>query len=528
MLTDLIALMGPDLPGSRLLLALAAYILLLLLLGLGLMLLTIQLHRNNERKARTWKQLEQSWDPLMIKALAGEMSPAEVLAEIAPEQGLFFVDFLTKYTLRLSGASRQTLEALAAPWLPKLASRVADGDDEQRARAVFTLSTLAPDPYRIVIAGALEDPVPLVAMLAARSLAENHASEYLELLLRHLDRFKAWSPGYLTSMLVEIAKPEPELLRKALSEDYPVWIRTVTLRALAELNDLQSLPLAAELLRSDADPELQAAALDLLGRLGYGEHKQLVRHKCRSPHFVIRLHAVKALIRLGDGEDQLLFTQLLEDDSQWIAFQAAQGLKAIEAVDTLEQLAESEHPRAELAEQVLYDFDSDKLLLASAQNPGFVRRVPAWIRASARRQSLLAWQRVQRVLFHPETHPEVRLAIAGALGPEASPFLQQALVRELGVAPAPYLYRAIYQLNPVAALETLGQHFALSQDEASRIEIANLILQQHTPASQAFAQRLQQQLSSNALAPGLQTALSARLAQFGALPAATARTPETA
>ncbi|HEY9840183.1 MAG: HEAT repeat domain-containing protein [Candidatus Sericytochromatia bacterium] len=527
MWANFLTLLGPDLANSplasRLLLALAAYILVLLIIALGLVFLTVKLHRSNELKARKWSEMEKNWEPLMAQVLIGAWPVAELHKRIKPEDGLFFVDFLTRYTQRLAGSSREIIEDLAAPWLPRLAERTEDGDDEQRARALFTLSSLAPVHYRVQIARALNDPVPLVAMLAARSLAENQASEYLELLLQRMDRFKAWSQHYLTSMLVQIGQPDQVPLRQALSNpEHPIWIQTVILRALCELNDLEAVPQAVGLLEHDCDQELQAAALDLLGRLGREQHKALVRSKCRDGRFVVRLHAIKALNHLGDASDEELFRELLEDESHWISFQAATGLKTIGSLEILEALAESEHPRAELAQQVLYSLDSDKQLLASAHTSVFAKRVPVWIRATTRRQSSVAWQRVQRVLFHPQTHPEVRMALADAFTPEAAAVMQPVIRRQLELnqesEPA-YLYRALHQLNPLAALDTLRQHFFTTSSETARLEILNLLLRHHTPATQNFVQDVRSSLAKGqTYGPEVTQVLEQKLDGFLALP----------
>lgn len=519
--------LGPEMANSSLatgiLLSLVLYILLLLVIALGLIGLTIHLRQGNERKAQKWLQLEQTWEPLLNKVLSGDMPVARLHQQMKPGEGLFFVDFLTRYSMRLAGTSRTVFEELAAPWLPMLAERLSTGDEEQRARAVFTLSTLAPEHYREQISSALNDKVPLVAMLAARSLAENHASEFLELLLMYMDRFKAWSPAYLTSLLVEIAKPAPARLRLALSSGaHPVWIQTLALRALSELNDLESLPRAVLLLETGSDPELQAAALDLLGRLGTTQHKALVREKSQAADFVIRLHAVKALNRLADTSDEALLSALLQDESQWIAYQAARALKAIEALDVLEQMAESEHPRAGLAQQVLYDLESEKQLLAVAQRPTFVKRVPAWVRMTLRRQSSAAWLRLQHLLLAPETHAEVKLAIASELSPEAHS-LQPAILRQLASVqhePAPaYLYRALYNINPQSAPETLKQHFFLIEDETARAEILQLMLKRRTPATESFVTELRQTLkNSRAFRVEFRDYIEAYLGHFSALP----------
>lgn len=518
---ELKSLFNLDTP-TLLLTGLVVYILVLLIIALGLVILTIYLHNNNEKKAQKWKKLESSWEPLMGQIITNTISVQEVHQQIQPEEGLFFVDFLTRYSLRLSGASRQLIEQLAAPWLPKLADRVTTGDEEQRARAIFTLSALGSKPFQVVIASALDDEVPLVSMLAAQSLAENHAIDYLPDLLRHMDHFKAWSPTYLTSMLVKISETNPQKLRQSITHgDYPIWIQTVAIRALSELNDIDSIPYALSLLESNADPELQSASLDLLGKLGFEEHKSLVRNKAQDPRFVIRLHAVKALTHLGDQQDLKLFQKLLDDPSQWIAYQAAQGLKAIGANEILEQLADSNHARANLAQQVLFDLD-EKLLLTSAQSASFAERVPAWIRNTIRNPSSDAWHRVQGILFHPHTHPDVKQAISQSLTPEASSVMFPIIKRQLSTqqdSDPGYLYCALYQLNPLGSLDTLRQHFFSIQHVDARLEIMDYLLKHHTPTTQQFVHDLRIRLDNGLeSSPEMVEKIESKLKGFSALP----------
>lgn len=445
------------------LLILTSYILILLVLALGLVLLTVLLHKANTAKAEKWKALEAKWNPLISGIIAGFLPPQALLEKVEESEKLFFVDYLMRYVPKLEGEIKETLCSMAAPYLDRLASRMETGDDEQRARAILTLSNMGFEKYQHLIVQALDDPSPVVAMLASRSLSDRGASQYLDVVLSKIDLFRSWSPTYLTTMLESLARRQPTLLLMHLREQaHPDWVRAIILKALTQLYCSEALPLAADLLREDSDREIQAAALQLLARLGHTEYRPLIRSKCEHPDFVIRLHAIKALAQIGDQTDTELFQQLLEDESRWVALQAAEALKSIGKLEILEKFADSGHSHAELALQVLYDQDSAKELQLAARSPTFTAKIPQWLRSTYRRRSAVAWRRVSAVLFQSETHPDVRLAIAAQLQPDPNNQLYQETLTQLFSgrwADPIFLLKILYQLRPEQSLDTLSQFF---------------------------------------------------------------------
>lgn len=465
---------------NRLLLALIVYLFLLLLVALSLVLFTLRLHHSNKQKSMMWQQLEDRWEPLLMEILAQEQWPDSFHKLVAEGEELFFIDFLMRYAEKLSGKSRQAIADLAQPYLPQLAQRAAVGDAEQRARALLTLSTLAPHIYEEQIVAALDDESPLVCMLATRSLADTNATEYTALILDKITRFKAWSQSYLVSTLVSLACKEPTILHQHLTEsERPDWVRIIILKALTELNDWQAMPLAVEFLNTDQDRELQAAALQFITRLGHGGLLDLIRKKCHSEDFVIRLHAIKALAQLGNLEDQALLETLMLDPSQWIAYQAAFALKKTSNFDSLMRIAHSDHERAALAEQVLYDFHDPQNLAYLCQQASFAERVPNWLTMLELHKSTQKWKAMVELFLSKEIAPEVGFAMAQTFSQKHPDSIYMKVLTEIkGQENTPvHQLLALKNLNPEMALETLKEKFLQTHNWTLRAEIMDVLSQ---------------------------------------------------
>ena len=130
-------------------------------------------------------------------------------------------------------------------------------------------------------------------------------------------------------------------------------VRAVATDALRELNDLASVPVALELMATESDRELVAGCLRILRQLGHVEHVPAVRALTDSPDPVIRAAAVAAAGALGGETEVPLMQDKLDDPSFWVSLEAARGLMALGATETLERLARSGGPWSMLARQVL-------------------------------------------------------------------------------------------------------------------------------------------------------------------------------
>lgn len=249
------------------------------------------------------------------------------------------------------------LRRLAMPYLPRIESRTRGADPERRARAVKTLAELGGTHYMRTVAAALDDPSPLVAMSAARSLALAGGVGYVPEIVERLSRFDDWNSRFLRATLVQLGPAvAPALQGSVRDPDVPPRVRAVCLEVLGDTGDPAAAPLAGEVLSLAEDVDLRAAALRVIRRCGDGSMAHLVRPLCWHEDPIIRAHAIGTLATIAGEGDVDVLEGALDDPSPWVALQAARGLKHRGHTTVLERVAagrENGGPNDAVALQVL-------------------------------------------------------------------------------------------------------------------------------------------------------------------------------
>jgi HEAT repeat protein len=263
------------------------------------------------------------------------------------------LDLAASYARRLSGLELERLRAFARPLLPGLAPRLRSRHAEERASALQTFGLLGGDPQ--VLVDALDDPSPLVAMVAASSLCAGGSAAPAAAVVAHLDRFELWSPGYLAAMLADGGAVVGGELRSALADARTsVLARSVAADALRLMRDPAAAAIAARVLESSPDRETAAACLRILEAMGTAGDAPTARRYLDHPHFVLRARAAAALgaLEAGDG-DVAALDGAIDDESPWVALHAAQALSKAGRHDVLRAAAASLRPGAAAAREAL-------------------------------------------------------------------------------------------------------------------------------------------------------------------------------
>ncbi|MEE9465146.1 MAG: HEAT repeat domain-containing protein [Candidatus Neomarinimicrobiota bacterium] len=339
---------------DRIFLLLGLTVAILLVLVMIFAILTILLRLRNIRTAELWGQLEARWEPIILDVMTGDRSPADVHRFVGAGEAFYFLDYLMRFANRFRGQEAAVISDLARPYLSGLVDRLPTADPPRRAHAIRTLSILGMPDYAQIVVQALDDPSPLVAMIAARALARKNQPQYARELLARLDRFDTWSLNYMISMLAGMgAEIAPELRRTLADTELLSQTRAVAAGALRELNDYESGQIAAQVLETETDRELLAASLRLVGDVGSPEFLDPIRRLCRNDDAVVRGLAMRALGRLGKSEDLPLLRDGMEDESQWVALHAARGLRQVGGDHLLEELLAAGHLQGDLVRQVL-------------------------------------------------------------------------------------------------------------------------------------------------------------------------------
>jgi len=321
--------------------------------ALGLVTVALWLRNRNDRRARFWAGLERRLEAKTVEVINGDAEPAALWRLVRPGEERRFLDFLLRFARRLVGSERDRVDHLAEPYLPSIVPQLRSRIPERRARAIQTITTLSHQRYRREVFQALDDPSPLVAMVAARSLVRRGNPEFAGPILRRLHRFGHWRPSFLASMLASIGPTVTPALRAALADrSLEPATRGVAADALREVNDYSAADVAARVLDEASDRELLMAALGLLAHVGGPDQVEAVRRHLQTDDPVVRSKVMSALGRIGEREDMATLIGALDDASPWVALRAAEALH--EAKDPgLARIASSDHPRAPLARQIL-------------------------------------------------------------------------------------------------------------------------------------------------------------------------------
>lgn len=336
------------------LLTLIAVILLLLLVTVAFSGYTVLLRVGHEMRQRLWTRLSAEWEGPVLRALADPELASCVHEAVLRRYRSHFVRFVLEYSRRVRGEERSTLREMAQPYLAPLVRRSRSRRVEVRVGAIETLGALGLPVYQKEVLAALDDPSPVVAMVAARALAREEFPEHATPVLARVHRFRHWNPRFLAAMLAAMGTEIAASLRRALADrERPPWVRAVAAEALCIQKNPDAGDVAAGVLAEARDPELLVAALRLLELVGRPEHATAVRALRGSEHVMVRAHALHALGTLGDEGDVPLLLEAIGDPSPWVALHAARGLREAGAADLLAHLSDSDDPRALLAAQVV-------------------------------------------------------------------------------------------------------------------------------------------------------------------------------
>lgn len=317
-------------------------------------LLVVLLRLGNIRKAAKWKKLETLWEPLVLEYLAEPKNPEALWKQVRKKERLYFIHYLYRIAMRLSGEERKLLQALAGPYIELVEANAKHGDAELRARAIQTLSVLGRTESLSIIIDALDDSSPLAAMLAARSLLKTNSADLLPTVLTHLHRFDYWGTSFIASMLAGIGQQALPILRHCYADaSLTPRTRAVAADALCLLNDFASADEAPAVLENEDNRDLLSATLRLLGRVGRPQHLGSIRRMCDVSDQVVRANAIRALGFIGDKADIHRLTSAFFDPSTWVSIHSAWGLKHLGAESVLRDLSQSGHVRKDLALQVL-------------------------------------------------------------------------------------------------------------------------------------------------------------------------------
>ena len=345
----LTSLVPGGLLADRGLLILLIFIALVTLGAAGFVVMALVLRYRNNVTARNWAAFEARCDPIMLDVLAGLAPPGALHAVLGPQDGRRFVEYLMRYGRRIRGQERAVLVRLAAPHLYAVSGDLRHPSVERRARATQSIGELGAATYRGELLDALDDPAPLVCIVAAVALSREYRPTDVLRVIRSTSRLALLTNRLLVSMLGRLGPEAAWAFRDVLGDPaQPPKLRAVAAKVLAGFNDQEAGEIAVRVLDTTDDTDLRVALVQILQRIGSEDHLPAVRRLACDPVAAVRGAAIRMIGLAGSAEDLPTLVAALEDPVSWVAIHAAEGLYRSGRTDVLEQAGRARGRRSSI------------------------------------------------------------------------------------------------------------------------------------------------------------------------------------
>lgn len=326
-----------------------------LLFGTGMVaVIATLMHIRRDARDRRDSVVEAEWRPVIKAVLEGCADPDIAVAHVDPADRRHYLRVLLSAARQRSDHDASILKRMAAPFLDDI--RCGTRAEAAEARAVRTqlLGWLGDGRDVPLLIEALDDPSPLVAIVALRALIRRRAVVAIDAMVSKLDRFRFWNVRTIASILAEIGpRIAPALRAQVIDRDTDMRIRLIGLTTLQEVGGETAVRTALDLLADEDDRSLITGSLRILEASGDPRHLPLLRVMSRSDDEIIRLRAYSALSAIDSTSEVDTLQDAFNDRNSWVAMRAAQALAQAGRMEVLERAAMGTSDRAELARQVL-------------------------------------------------------------------------------------------------------------------------------------------------------------------------------
>lgn len=290
---------------------------------------------------RLWRLLRQKlrqrtlqrWRPLLISSLH---EPPGVLPPLSRRDRPHVLELWNHLHESLGGDARNSLNRMArAARIPAVASLLLRKKNfHSRLLAARTAGNLRLASAWDCLQEQMASASPMLSLSAALALARIDGVRAIPLMMRQLTTRHDWHPGRVAEILQEAgAKLAAKPLLDAISTA-PVGQAGVLILILAEIAPGEAAAQAGRILASTVDDEnLLNISLDVLN---VPDELEKVRALARNGNWHVRVHAAKALGRLGAMADRALLVEMLGDSQWWVRYRAAQSLTRLPGINATE------------------------------------------------------------------------------------------------------------------------------------------------------------------------------------------------
>lgn len=292
-------------------------------LNLMLIMVAALLRATSIFRARRDERLRSIWRPLFAQAIASEIpvKPSAVKSSDASAVLRLWLHF--QESVEGEAHSRLNHVARDAGFRETAMAMLRSGDLLQRFIAITTLGHLGDRGVWEVLEREVRGDNPYLSLAAAQALVRIDPVNAIPLLLPLAKTRRDWSPSRVFLILLQIDREslaEPLANAMVTIDDFPP---AHFIRYLEALPGSAAMRSARTLLSVDAPIEVICTCLELLHDPA---DVDLARQYLPHSAWQVRVHAAKALGRVGLREDVPRLCGLLSDYEWWVRYRAAEAI----------------------------------------------------------------------------------------------------------------------------------------------------------------------------------------------------------
>lgn len=292
-----------------------------ILLGVVVLMRLWRLARDRRKR-----QFIDLWSPIFYESMAETpKTPPGILAS----DWITFMQLYNSIQESIVGETKEKVNVLARHvGFDRVALKLMrQGRLSHRLTAIIALGNLCEHSVKNDLQEFLLDKSPYVSLLAARALLRIDSQSAMARIAILCGSREDWSSVGVIEMLNEagtdtVADPLSKVAAHASPDE--------AARVLGFLEAAKctiAVPLARDILgRQGLDDRLTIACIRLLAELAGPEELPVIRGYLQHHNWCVRLHAVKALGRLGSVDDEADMISLLDDENWWVRFRTAEAL----------------------------------------------------------------------------------------------------------------------------------------------------------------------------------------------------------
>jgi len=284
----------------------------------------------DNRKQTIQTRKNEKWYGPLFSFLDGDIKPDEFQKLVSKSDFPYFIEFMKEFFLDLAGNEKELLRQLLIQMEldHKMIKQLSARNSWKRMYAIYFLGLMDCQKAVLELRQKIYDKSEVVRMLAISTLMQLRDLESLPTILDHLNKKGSKeNQSQITEFLMEFGTAIlPHLESAFINANLKDWIKQVCIDVFGHFVYIEMTNDLVSLYRQTNNIEVKTSCVAALGKFEDPSLCGFFEQVLDNPHQAIRVHAIKALGKLGSETSLPRLEKLSQDQDFWVAKRSIEAL----------------------------------------------------------------------------------------------------------------------------------------------------------------------------------------------------------